>query len=71
VGEQDYAFLTPCDLTQQVSGLDDKQFVSLVQDVVLAIVDGRISPDVDYQQVWMRAIDETAKHIREGRHKAQ
>jgi len=70
-GEQDYKFLTPFDLTHQVTLADDQQFTSLVQQVVLAIVEGRMSPDVDYRQAWVKAIDATAQHIREGRHKAQ
>jgi hypothetical protein len=70
-GEQQLDYLTPMDLCHQVGGLTDDQFKSLVTEVVLAIVDGKASPDVDYREWWKSAIDHFAWAIREGRYKAQ
>jgi hypothetical protein len=70
-GEQSLEYLLPLDLEHQVAGLSDEQFKGLVQDVVVAVVEGRMSPDQDYRQWWKQAIDQTAEHIREGRHKVQ
>ena len=70
-GEQELSYLSPPDLIHQVGDLTDDQFKQLVQDVVLAIVEGKASPDQDWREWWRRAIDETAEHIREGKHRVQ
>src|SRR5579864_4243453 len=39
-GEQQLEYLTPPDLVHQVGGLTDDQFKTLVQDIVITIVEG-------------------------------
>lgn len=70
-GEQAMEYLTPIDLSHQVTGLTDDQFKQLVQDIIVTIVEGRASPDQDWREWWRQSIDATAKHIREGKHQVQ
>jgi len=65
-------YLTPPDLVHQVTGkLTDEQFQGIVQEVIVTIVEGRASPDVDYREWWRQAIDQTVAHVLAGRHRVQ
>lgn len=70
-GETFPAILTPPDLVHQVAGITDPQFEYMLQDVVVTIVEGRASPDVDFSSFWQRALDILAMKLRQGQVRTQ
>ena len=66
--EGQYPFLMPPDVMEQFMVLDDQQAVSLLENCVQAVVQGRISPDSDFRSRWAKVIANTSEHYRLGGH---
>ncbi len=63
--------MTPADVTVQFHGVSDQDAARICREAVLAIVDGRMSPDCDFAAAWVAAIAATVAHYRDGRHPIQ
>lgn len=61
-------FLFPVDVTKQFHGVTEMQVAEICTVAVKAIVNGYLSPDQDFRSAWNYSIDETVKHMIEGRH---
>lgn len=61
-------FLTPPDLVYQFDGIAENQVEEVVELMIEAMINGRISPDQDYRGVWERSLRETVRHYKEGKH---
>lgn len=61
-------FLVPQDVSQQFHGVTDVQAAKICEVAIKAILNGHISPDQDYRQQWKHSIEETVRHMNEGRH---
>lgn len=66
-----FMFLMPLDLTHQVGGIDDAQAARIVSLMVRTILDGNMSPDQDFRSLWESLLDNTARHMAEGKHELQ
>ena len=57
------AYLQPADFIEQCRLPDDAAADELLETLVILAVDGLISPDTDYRQVWTAALWQTAKRL--------
>lgn len=61
-------FLFPHDVCKQFHGVNDEQAAQICAAAVSAIVNGYLSPDRDFREAWNHAIDDTVKHMADGKH---
>lgn len=62
-------WLSPIDVVEQFAARDDATADNILELAVRAVVDGHLSPDQDYRQVWTRALAHTAQHFADGTHR--
>lgn len=63
-----HKFLFPLEVCKQFHGINDKQAAKICSAAISAIVNGYLSPDSDFRSAWNMSIEETVKHMAEGKH---
>lgn len=61
-------YLEPFDHVMQFTGTTDAQAIRVIELYIRACVDGHISPDSDYRQVWRDLLPGTIEHVVTGHH---
>lgn len=61
-------YLEPFDHVIQFSGTTDEQAIKVIEIYVRACIDGFVSPDQDYRQVWRDMMRGTIEHVVTGGH---
>lgn len=61
-------FLTPPDLVYHFDIRNEEAAKEIIEGAVKAIIEGRISPDQDYRQIWKRILKTTVDHYKAGLH---
>lgn len=61
-------FLLPQDVAKQFHGVGDEQAAKICTAAIRAIVSGFLSPDQDHRSAWNHSIEETVRHMADGRH---
>lgn len=63
-----YPLLSPADVVEHFHGVSDKDALRIGEGAILAMVNGRMSPDQDFRSMWSRLITGTVAHFRSGAH---
>ncbi len=61
-------FLTPIDLQFHFDGVSDEQALEITEMAIHAIVEGKMSPDQDFRNVWKETLTNTLAHYKQGLH---
>ena len=63
-----WKMLRPQNWVHQAAGITDDVAKHIALLIVQRILTGNVSPDSDFSRYWADAIDETVKHVLEGKH---
>jgi len=65
---QRHRHLEPFDHVIQFHGTTDAQAVAVIELYVRACVEGTLSPDPDFRQIWRELMPQTIEHVVKGHH---